>query len=237
MGVNRYKGTWSSDAALVNRYIGTAYDHVKNVSDNIDDVKTVADVLGEDFPGDGLDTIAENMEGIKTVSEITDEVVTIAGIPDEVVVVSGIKDEVVSVASNIGDVALVAPINGEVITVAGIKDEVVTVAGIEQEIRDVPSYTTQAIDAATSAEEDAIIATNGAVKSEQEADRAETAAGSVKPYVDSALSDLSTAANKFYPTLALANADIANIEVNQPIHVGEADNGGLWYKAHLGRQP
>ena len=45
---------------------------------------------------------------------------------------------------------------------------------------------------------------------------------------------LSTAASKFYPTLAIANSDIANIEVNQPIHVGEADNGGLWYKATSG---
>ena len=64
-----------------------------------------------------------------------------------------------------------------------------------------------------------------------EANRAETAADSVKSYVDSSLSNLSTAANKFYPTLALANADIANINVNQPVTVGEAVNGGLWYKA------
>lgn len=62
----------------------------------------------------------------------------------------------------------------------------------------------------------------------------EAAAESVKPYVDRALSDLSTAANKFYPTLAEANADIANINVNQPVTVGEAVNGGLWYKATVG---
>ena len=49
--------------------------------------------------------------------------------------------------------------------------------------------------------------------------------------VNDALSQLSTAATKFYPTLAEANADIANIEVNQPVQVGEAVNGGLWYKA------
>ena len=46
-----------------------------------------------------------------------------------------------------------------------------------------------------------------------------------------ALSNLSTAANKFYPTLADANADIANIQVGQPVTIGEAENGGLWYKA------
>lgn len=65
-------------------------------------------------------------------------------------------------------------------------------------------------------------------------DNIEAAAESVKPYVDGALSDLSTAANKFYPTLAEANADIANINVNQPVTVGEAVNGGLWYKATVG---
>ena len=52
-----------------------------------------------------------------------------------------------------------------------------------------------------------------------------------KTYTNQALSQLSTAANKFYPTLAEANADIANIAVNQPITIGEVTNGGLWYKA------
>jgi len=50
-------------------------------------------------------------------------------------------------------------------------------------------------------------------------------------YVVTALSQLSTQASKFYPTLAEANADIANLEVNQPVQVGEDANGGLWYKA------
>lgn len=50
--------------------------------------------------------------------------------------------------------------------------------------------------------------------------------------VNDALSQLSTQASKFYPTLAEANADIANIEVNQPVQVGESGvNGGLYYKA------
>lgn len=52
--------------------------------------------------------------------------------------------------------------------------------------------------------------------------------------VTTALTQLSTAANKFYPTLAAANADIANIAVNQPVTVGEVTNGGLWYKATTG---
>jgi len=53
-------------------------------------------------------------------------------------------------------------------------------------------------------------------------------------YVDRALGALSSAATKFYPTLELANADIANLQVNQPVQVGEVENGGLWYKATAG---
>ena len=51
--------------------------------------------------------------------------------------------------------------------------------------------------------------------------------------VNTALSNLSTVASKFYPTLAEANADIANITVDQPVTIGEVVNGGLWYKATL----
>lgn len=54
-------------------------------------------------------------------------------------------------------------------------------------------------------------------------------------YVDGALSNLSTLASKFYPTLAEANSDIANIAINQPVQVGESGvNGGLYYKADAG---
>lgn len=53
-------------------------------------------------------------------------------------------------------------------------------------------------------------------------------------YVDNALSNLSTVASKFYPTLAQAKADIANISVNQVVNIGEVSNGGLWYKATAG---
>ena len=53
-------------------------------------------------------------------------------------------------------------------------------------------------------------------------------------YVDTAISNLSTVASKFYPTLAEANADISNIIVNQVVNIGEVANGGLWYKATSG---
>lgn len=55
-----------------------------------------------------------------------------------------------------------------------------------------------------------------------------------KADVDTALSKLSTNANKYYSTLAAATADIANIALNQSVTIGEEANKGLWYKATAG---
>ena len=55
-----------------------------------------------------------------------------------------------------------------------------------------------------------------------------------KVEVETAFSNLSTTANKYYSTLAAATADIANIALNQSVTIGEAANGGLWYKATAG---
>lgn len=55
-------------------------------------------------------------------------------------------------------------------------------------------------------------------------------AWATKRYLDLALSGFASGANKFYPTLAGANADIANITVNQVVNIGELENGGLWFK-------
>lgn len=52
-----------------------------------------------------------------------------------------------------------------------------------------------------------------------------------REYVDNALTGFTSGAAKFYPTLAEANADIANLSVNQVVNIGEIANGGLWYKA------
>lgn len=52
-----------------------------------------------------------------------------------------------------------------------------------------------------------------------------------KTYVDTVRNE----SVRFYQTLAEANADIANIAVNQAVQVGESgENGGLWYKATEG---
>ena len=52
--------------------------------------------------------------------------------------------------------------------------------------------------------------------------------------LNTSLANLSTDANKFYPTLPEANAAIASIAVNQPVTIGETANGGIWYKATVG---
>ncbi|MFX4814266.1 hypothetical protein ABTB66_03355 [Acinetobacter baumannii] len=59
-----------------------------------------------------------------------------------------------------------------------------------------------------------------------------------KAYVDTALTSFANGAAKFYPTLAAANTDIANImpklatdTVKDKVEVGEAANGGTYYKA------
>ena len=51
-----------------------------------------------------------------------------------------------------------------------------------------------------------------------------------KTDVETALSNLSTTANKYYSTKAAAEADIANIALNQSVMIGEEANSGLWEK-------
>lgn len=53
-------------------------------------------------------------------------------------------------------------------------------------------------------------------------------------YVDAAVGAISTNASKQYATLALANAAITNIALNENIFVSEAINGGYWYKTTAG---
>lgn len=48
--------------------------------------------------------------------------------------------------------------------------------------------------------------------------------------LNTSLSNLSTTANKYYSTLAAANADIAIIALNQSVTIGEEANSGLWEK-------
>ena len=101
------------------------------------------------------------------------------------------------------------------------------------------SFTSQAIESAVIAGQKAAEAAEAVISTKQYVDGAlasqsaylDSELANQTQTVNSALSDLSTAANKFYPTLADANADIANIQVDQPVTIGESANGGLWYKA------
>ena len=55
-----------------------------------------------------------------------------------------------------------------------------------------------------------------------------------KTDVEVALSNLSTTANKYYPTLSEANSHLATMSVNDVVTIGEEANKGLWYKATAG---
>ena len=55
-----------------------------------------------------------------------------------------------------------------------------------------------------------------------------------KTYVDTALTGFTNGASKWYATLALAEADIANITIKDKVDIGEIANGGTWYKATAG---
>ena len=74
---------------------------------------------------------------------------------------------------------------------------------------------------AVSAKDEAVIAATNATNE----------VNNLQEYVDNAVGAISTDASKQYATLALANADIANINLNQNVFVSETKNGGYWYKA------
>lgn len=56
----------------------------------------------------------------------------------------------------------------------------------------------------------------------------------IESKVEVELSNLSTTANKFYPTLSEANSHLATMSVNDVVTIGEEANKGLWYKATAG---
>lgn len=91
------KSTLCNKQYAVNKYVGTAYDTVKKVSDNIEDVSVVADALGEDFPDGGLANIADNLDQITVVEENIGDVSTVAENILEVVEVADNIDAVLDV--------------------------------------------------------------------------------------------------------------------------------------------
>ena len=59
----------------------------------------------------------------------------------------------------------------------------------------------------------------------------DVAAADLERKVNASLSNLSTTANKFYPTLSEANSHLATMSVNDVVTIGEEAHKGLWYKA------
>ena len=94
--------TVRTSTGLVEKYIGTAYDNVKTVADDIDNVNTVVDNIGS------VNIVAPSIDSVNTVAASQDKVDTVAdNILDVNTVVSNVAD-VNIVADNINDVNITA---------------------------------------------------------------------------------------------------------------------------------
>lgn len=82
----------------IDKYINSAYDKVIIVADNIETVKSLADVA------DSIGTLNDNLNQIVIVSDNIANVNVVAGISDNIVVVADIANNVVSVSDNIDDI-------------------------------------------------------------------------------------------------------------------------------------
>lgn len=85
-----------------------------------------------------------------------------------------------------------------------------------------------AASAANTAAQQALVQANAAEGNVYAALSAQTAT------VNTALVGFTNGASKWYATLALAEADIANITIKDKVDIGEIANGGTWYKATAG---
>jgi hypothetical protein len=115
----------------VEKYIGTAYDNVKIVADNIDSVIAVSQL---------------DMELLGGISEIVDEIIIVAGISNEIVAVAGNEANINAVAAN----------EDNINTVAANVAAIVTCAENIQAIIDAPTHAQDAIDHAGYAQEWAV---------------------------------------------------------------------------------
>ena len=94
--------TVRTSTGLVEKYIGTAYDNVKTVADDIDNVNAVVDNIGS------VNIVAPSIDSVNTVAASQDKVDTVAdNMSDVNTVVSNVAD-VNIVADNINDVNITA---------------------------------------------------------------------------------------------------------------------------------
>lgn len=125
-----------SASGLVQKYIGTAYDNVKLVADNITAVVTIGDDLA----------------AINAVSAEIANIVTVAGIEAEVQLVSTNMADITAVAGNVLAIAAAAANQANVDTVAGniaiINTVANSIAGVNTVATDIANVNTVAADIA-----------------------------------------------------------------------------------------
>ena len=155
-------------STAVDREIGSQYDNVKTVAENIESVVTVADHI------DNVDTVATNIVDVHAVGGSIVDVRTVAANIDNVVAVATDTNNVNTVASNIGKldivIAEVIPNMDEIL----LADDNATIATTKA-----TEASTSAAEASTSAAEASTSAANALV-SKQNAKASELAAAASK---------------------------------------------------------
>lgn len=117
-------------STLIPKYIGSDFDKVVTVADNIEDVKQIADAIDAGMLEytDEIVIVADNIGAVVTVADDIASVVTVAtNVADVVTVAQNITD-VIAVGDNIADVVAVSGVNQQVSQIAPHIDEVVIVA-------------------------------------------------------------------------------------------------------------
>lgn len=136
---------------MTQKYIGSAYDHVKEVSENIDAVKNVSDHVSD------ILVTNSNSADISTVSNSIDKVITVSdGMP-----------HVTAVALNIPDIAKVSTNIDEVVDVSNNMGHVITASTNMPAIIDAPAQAKAAKDSATDSANSATSSALSASKAEQ----------------------------------------------------------------------
>ena len=123
-----------------------------------------------------------------------------------------------------------------------LRDSTAVLAGeVENNVAQSQTLLADTISKANQAEASATAASTANTAAQQAVVQANAAEGNVYAAltaqtntVNTALVGFTNGASKFYPTLAEANADIANIGIKDKVEVGEVANGGTWYKATAG---
>lgn len=113
---------------IVERYIGTAYDKVKSIADNISSVTAVADTL---------DTIVEVAQVIPTFQTVGDNITSIINVGDSISDVIAVSTDLAAVNAVSSDLTRVNLVADNLTNIDVVADNVTDVIAVGQNITDV----------------------------------------------------------------------------------------------------